>query len=138
MPLELDSLRNAVAALRRSIEVAENEERDYSAAEREAIRAGVIKNFSLSYLLCIRALQLYLSQRMPEDPEMLRSSSAWIQDALDIGLIDDSLPWAKYEFANHRRLNTYDKEIEAEVFQVSIGFCRDGERLISRLDTLKV
>jgi len=83
MPLDLSSLRSAVAALQRALGAVERAAQtpELDEAFHETLRAGVVQCFEFTYELCWKFIQRWLRlNRSPTDatiPAPARSSSAW-------------------------------------------------------------
>ena len=74
MPLELESLRKAVDALGRSLDVAHDIAIQGSQDLRDTVRAGVVQNFEVAYELSWKFIQRWLRVNLsPEDADRPRT-----------------------------------------------------------------
>ena len=62
MKLDLTSLRKAVESLKRTLEVADDKDfmSGLSGSQKDAVRAGVIQNFEVTYELCWKFMRRWL------------------------------------------------------------------------------
>ena len=92
MPLDLESLRNAVQALHRSLNVVRHDGSQQDDM-REILRAGVIQNFKVAYERCWKFVQRWVKGNcILEEAEFPRTRHALFRMAARYGLIPDPLP----------------------------------------------
>jgi nucleotidyltransferase substrate binding protein (TIGR01987 family) len=136
MPLQLDSFRNALAALRavqaRSEDTAFMAGMD--AVTREAIRFGVIQHFEFTFELAWKFMRRQL------EADIGRASVDGIprrdlfRIAAENGLIDDVEVWFRYHLARNQTSHTYDPPIAASVYACSLAFAPDAAALLAALE----
>jgi nucleotidyltransferase substrate binding protein (TIGR01987 family) len=139
MKLELTSLRKAVESLERSLNVAGDT--DFPARlnpdQLEAVRAGVIQNFEVTYELCWKYIQRWLRQNAAsQDAELPRTRKELFRLAARHGLINDPLPWFTYADARNITSHTYDEHNAESVYEVAKDFLTDAKNLQERLEEL--
>jgi nucleotidyltransferase substrate binding protein (TIGR01987 family) len=136
MPLQLDSFRNALAALRavqaKSEDVAFMAGLD--AITCEAIRSGTILHFEFTFELAWK----FIRRRL--DADIGRASVDGIprrdlfRIAAENGLIEDVEAWFQYHLARNQTSHTYDPPIAASVYTHSLAFARDATILLGILE----
>ena len=135
MPLELTHLRNAIEALADLLDVAENDARmsQLTAVERDGIRAGVIKNFEITYELCwkltARWLNSYVSHGIADGVtrrELFRLGA-------ESRLILDVEQWMQYHETRNKTVHIYDAEQAERVYRATREFAHDARRLLAAL-----
>ena len=134
MTLELNSLALAVDALKRSLNVANNNMATLSVDLRETVRAGVIQNFEVAYEQCWKFIQRWIREnRTPEDADHPRTRKELFRLAARYGLITDPLPWFEYSDARNLTSHTYDAKQAEVVFAVAGHFSIDAQYLLKQL-----
>jgi nucleotidyltransferase substrate binding protein (TIGR01987 family) len=137
MALDLSSLRNAVNALDRSINVVHSGKGSMSEDLLEAVRAGVIQKFEVAYEQCWKFVQRWLRENQsPEDAEHPRTRKDLFRAAARFGLIADPLPWFSYGDARNLTSHTYNEEQAAIVYESAEKFVADAKALLLKLETL--
>jgi nucleotidyltransferase substrate binding protein (TIGR01987 family) len=132
--LELNSLALAVDALKRSLNVANNNMATLSVDLRETVRAGVIQNFEVAYEQCWKFIQRWIREnRTPEDADHPRTRKELFRLAARYGLITDPLPWFEYSDARNLTSHTYDAKQAEVVFAVAGHFSIDAQYLLKQL-----
>src|ERR1700712_234715 len=140
MPLVLDTLRNALAALR-AVQ-AKSEDAAFMATldtvTREAIRSGAIQHFEFTFELAWK----FTRRRLEAD--IGRSSVDGIprRDLFRIGaengLIDDVEAWFQYHLARNRTSHPYDPSIVPSLYARSLDFANDAVALLAVLEARNV
>jgi nucleotidyltransferase substrate binding protein (TIGR01987 family) len=132
--LELNSLALAVDALKRSLNVANNNMATLSVDLRETVRAGVIQNFEVAYEQCWKFIQRWIREnRTPEDADHPRTRKELFRLAARYELITDPLPWFEYGDARNLTSHTYDAKQAEVVFAVAGHFSIDAQYLLKQL-----
>jgi nucleotidyltransferase substrate binding protein (TIGR01987 family) len=128
MPLVLDSLRNAVAALR-AVQ-AKAEDSAFMAAQdevtREAIRSGVIQHFEFTYELSWKFIKRWLEENIGRDSADGVSRRELFRMGAENRLVDNVAAWMRYHDARNVTSHTYDLSVAAKVYAVSLDFTHDA------------
>ena len=137
MPLILDSLRDAITALRAVQR--KSEDAGFMATldpiTQEAIRSGVIQHFEFTYELAWKFIRRQL------EADIGRSSIDGINRrdlfrlAAENGLIDDVEAWFCYHLSRNEISYTYDRSVAARVYAASLDFARDAAAMLAVLET---
>ncbi len=136
MPLQLDSFRNALMALR-AVQ-AKSEDAVFMASldaiTREAIRSGVIQHFEFTFELAWK----FMRRRLEADIGRTSVDGIPRRDlfriAAENGLIDNVEAWFQYHLARNQTSHTYDPPIAASVYARSLAFTPDAGILLTRLE----
>lgn len=135
MPLELDSLRKALATLERSLDTVDAHWRTADEAMRETLRAGVIQHFKVAFELCWKYVQRWLREnRSPEEADHPRSRKDLFRLAAHAGLIEDPVPWFGYAEARNLSVHTYSEKRAEQVYQTARRFLRDARYVLEQLE----
>ena len=136
MPLELDSLRNAIAALQAVQSRSENAALMDSLDEvtRDAVRAGAIRHFAFTYELCWKFIKRWLETNIGRDSADGVTRRELFRMAAENRLIDDVATWMRYHVARNDTSHTYNHATAAAVYEVSLDFARDAARLLAALE----
>jgi nucleotidyltransferase substrate binding protein (TIGR01987 family) len=136
MPLVLDNLRNAVAALR-AVQ-AKSQDIAFMAAQdditREAIRSGVIQHFEFTYELSWKLIRRWLEENIARDSADGVSRRELFRMGAENRLIDDVAAWMRYHDARNDTSHTYNLSVAAKVYAVSLDFVVDADRLLAALE----
>ncbi|MBI5142783.1 MAG: nucleotidyltransferase substrate binding protein [Nitrospirae bacterium] len=137
MPLELGSLKKAIATLERSIRVAEAA-RSHSPEDEDlldTVRSGVIQNFEVAYEQCWKFVQRWIREnRSPDDADHPRTRKELFRLAARYGLVGDPLPWFEYGDSRNLTSHAYDEEKAETVFESALQFVADARYLLARLE----
>lgn len=134
MTLELNSLRMAIDALKRSLNAVHSNREVLSVDLRETVRAGVIQHFEVAYEQCWKFIQRWIREnRSPEDADP-RTRKELFRLAARYGLVSDPLPWFEYGDARNLSSHTYDAKQAAAVFAVAERFNIDAQDLLKQLE----
>lgn len=135
MALELNSLRKAVNSLERAIRVAQNEIKGpVDTDHEEVIRAGVIQNFELTYELCWKFIKRWLEgNASPANVDGLTMKELF-RMAAEKKLIDDVEPWFGYHRNRNMTSHTYEPSTANEVYESTVRFLEDAQRLLNNLE----
>jgi nucleotidyltransferase substrate binding protein (TIGR01987 family) len=136
MPLVLDNLRNAVAALR-AVQ-AKSEDGAFMTAQdeitREAIRSGVIQHFEFTYELSWKFIRRWLEENIARDAADGVSRRELFRMGAENRLIDDVAAWMRYHDARNDTSHTCNLSVAAKVYSVSLDFVDDADRLLAALE----
>ncbi len=134
MPLELDSLKKSIDILRRSRRAADEGMTDLNADLQEAVKAGVIHNFKVSFDQCWKFIQRWIRNNLsPEDADFPRSRKELFRIAARSGLVSDPLPWFEFGEARNLTSHTYDAGQAAAAYEAARRFLAHAEELLARL-----
>jgi nucleotidyltransferase substrate binding protein (TIGR01987 family) len=139
MELELTSLCKAVESLERTLNVANDKDflAHLSPDQVDAIKAGVIQNFEVTYELCWKYIQRWLRQNAAsQDAELPRTRKELFRLAARNGLINDPLQWFAYADARNISSHTYDEHNAESVYKITKDFLTSAKFLLERLKEL--
>lgn len=137
MLLELESLNNAVDALRRSINAAEENMAVLNGDLRDAVKAGVVQHFEVAYELSWKFIQRWLREnRSAEEADFPRTRKELFRMAAREGLISDPLPWFEFSAARNLTSHTYNRERAESTYEAARLFLAYAEELRARLETM--
>ncbi len=135
MPLELESLKKAIDALRRSVRAADENIAGLNADLQETVKAGVVQNFEVTYELCWKFIQRWIRNNLsPEDADFPRSRKELFRIAARSGLVSDPLPWFEFGEARNLTSHTYDAGQAAAAYEAARRFLPHAEELHARLE----
>jgi nucleotidyltransferase substrate binding protein (TIGR01987 family) len=136
MPLQLDSFRNALGALRavqaKSEDVAFMAGLD--AVTREAIRSGVIQHFEFTFELAWKFMRRQLEVDIGRTSVDGIPRRDLFRIAAENRLITDVDAWFQYHLARNQTSHTYDPPIAASVYTASLAFTSDAAALLAVLE----
>ena len=137
MPLVLDSLRNAVAALRAVQTKAEDGA--FMAAQdevtREAIRSGVIQHFEFTYELSWKFIRRWLEENIGRDSADGVARRELFRMGAENRLIDDVAVWMRYHDARNVTCHTYiGYRLQRRFMPSVLDFAHDAGRLLAALE----
>lgn len=134
MPLEMESLINAVDSLRRSLDAVGGDLGGFTDDQKETLRAGVIQNFEVAYEQCWKFTQRWLREnRSPEDADFPKTRKDLFRMAAKHGLISDPAPWFGFGEARNLTSHTYDHAQAERVYDAAVGFLPYAQELVTRL-----
>ncbi|WP_129632536.1 nucleotidyltransferase substrate binding protein [Candidatus Oscillochloris fontis] len=136
--LDLTSLRNAITALRDSIEVVTNAEwfDQQSAKIQQTLISGVIQSFEFVYELSIKMLRRQLDLESASPNEVDQSSFRdLLRLAASRGLITDPQAWFEHRYMRNLTAHTYDQAKAQQVYQHALGFLADAQALLTQLES---
>ena len=136
MPLVLDSLRNAVKALSDLRAVAENVPRmeQFNEVEQKGIRAGVIQNFEVTYELCWKLMDRWLSMNLGASVVDGVTRRELFRLAAQQRLIADVEVWWQYHQARNTTSHIYDERKAESVYSAIGDFVHDARALLRALE----
>lgn len=136
MTLQLDSFRNAVAALGAVQARCEDAGLMASLDEvtRNAVRSGVIQHFEFTYELAWKFMRRQLEAELRKAAVDGVSRRELFRLAAEQHLIDDVEKWFGYHRARNETSQTYDPPVAAVVYASSLEFAGDAEALPARLE----
>jgi len=135
MSLDLTNLEKVVTSFERVLKVVNDKARmaELDSDQQEAIRAGVIQNFELTYELSWKFIQRWLKENHPEDVELLRTRRDMFRHAAKQGLIEKSETWFEYGDARNMTAHTYSDDKARIVFETALKFLPDVQYLLKQL-----
>jgi nucleotidyltransferase substrate binding protein (TIGR01987 family) len=137
MPLELDGLRKALLSLEEAIKRT-SDPALLSTQDEFGVcmfKAAVIQYFEISYELCWKLIQRWLSANVPGDESALpRTRKDLFRIAARHGLIQAPEHWFGYAEARNRTSHIYSAEISQAVYELAISFLPEGKVLLRNLD----
>lgn len=135
--LDLSSLRNAIDSFTQSLEIVGNEAwfSAQTIAVRNTLTAGVIQNFEFLYEKSIKMLRRELERSAASPSEVDFSNFRdLLRTAAERGLIDDVEAWFGYRTMRNITAHTYDYGKAFQVYQGTLMFVGDAQRLLARLE----
>lgn len=128
-PLDLTSLKNAVARLNEGIE---RYQQDVSDTQ---IRDGLVQRFEFTYEISHKMLKRYLEMASPS-PEIIDTMT--FADLIRTGneqglLLSDWPTWRNYREMRGKTSHSYDEDIALQVVAGIPEFAKEAEVLLSRL-----
>jgi nucleotidyltransferase substrate binding protein (TIGR01987 family) len=133
MPLELTSLRKAVASLERAASVAEHLA-SMPADQGEVVKAGVIQNFEFTYELCWKFMKRWLAANIGAPHVDGVTRRELFRRSAENGLIDEVERWMEFHHARNQTSHAYDVESANEIFEVAKVFLPEAKHLLATLE----
>lgn len=136
MPIQTDYLRRSIDNLAQLAAVVTDESRmtQLTDIERDGLRAGVIKNFEITYELSWNLMQRWLREAGIPHDQMPRSRKGLFRLAAENRLIVDTERWIDHH--NHRNSTShrYDEAIANFVASAIERFVDDARNLVEQLE----
>lgn len=133
MMLDLDSLRNTVSSLERSLRVAETVAA-MTPDLRETVRAGVIQHFEVAYESSWKFIQRWLRENSsPSEADSPRTRKDLFRMAARSGLLSDPTPWFGFGEARNLTSHTYDEANAEASLKAARAFLPYAQDLLKRL-----
>ncbi len=135
MSLELTHLSNSVKSLRDMLAVTEDESlmTRFDAVLQEAMRAGVIKNFEITYELSWKLMTRWLNTYISSGVADGVTKRQLLRLAAENRLIVDVDGWIAHHEARNKTAHIYDSDIAASVYRATLDFVHDARHLLSAL-----
>ena len=135
MPLELDSLERAVAALEAVLAKSDDGEfmRGLDEVAGNAIKSGVIQHFEFTYELCWKFMKRWLETNVSPTVADGVTRRELFRLAAEQQLIVGVEEWMRHHEARDQTAHTYDPAIAERVYEATHQFTRDAARLLSAL-----
>lgn len=133
MILNLDSLKDSINALDRSIKVynkIQNDDNDLILT----VRAGVIQNFEIAFEQSWKFIQRWLNENINPDITSGITKKELFRLAAKHLLIDDVEKWIKFKDARNSTSHIYSNDLSQEVFNEALKFLPYAENLLKRLE----
>ncbi len=136
MPLELDSLKKAVAALNGVLAKSDDPELMGGLDEitQNAIKSGVIQHFEFPYELCWKFIKRWLEVNISPSTADGVARRELFRLAAENRLIVDVDEWMRHHEARNLTSHTYDPEVAQTVYAAAHDFARDAQRLLQALE----
>jgi len=136
MALNLSSLQKAIDTLQRSINAAQEGAESLDADVLEAVKAGVIQHFEVTYELCWKFILRWIKEnRSSEDAENPVTRKEIFRQAARYGLIGSPESWFVYGDARNLTSHTYNQSQAVSVYNTAMGFLDDAKYLLEKLKT---
>ena len=137
MPLELESLRDAVASLSAALESSEDSVLMSSLGRglQVVIKSGVIKHFEFTYELCWKFIKRWLEVNISRDAADGVTRRELFRLGAEHRLIDDVAGWVRYHQARNLTSHTYRRATADAVYAVIPAFLADARLLLAALET---
>lgn len=137
MPLELDGLRKALLSLEEAIKRTSDPVRISTMDEFGVcmFKAAVIQYFEISYELCWKLIQRWLSENVPGDESALpRTRKDLFRIAARHGLIQSPERWFGFGEGRNKTSHIYSAEVSETVYQIAVSFLPEGKVVLSNLE----
>lgn len=134
--LDLTSLKKAIKALKKSLNVALSEDQMsmMSKDAKDTIRAGVIQSFEFTYEVCWKFMKRWLENNLGSAYVDGVNRRELFRLAAEHQLITNVDSWMEYHDSRNETSHTYDQETAEEIFQSAKLFLKDAEALLSSLE----
>jgi nucleotidyltransferase substrate binding protein (TIGR01987 family) len=134
--LELSSLRKAVSAL--TAVLAKSDDAEFMSrldeVARNAIRAGVVQHFELTYELCWKFIKRWLEMNVSPGVADGVARRELFRLAAENRLIVNVEQWMRYHEARNLTSHIYQPEIAERVYHTAHAFAGDAARLLAALE----
>jgi nucleotidyltransferase substrate binding protein (TIGR01987 family) len=136
MPLELGSLRKAVAALSGVLEKCDDEALMGRLDEvtRNAVKSGAIQHFEFTYELCWKFIKRWLETNISPSAADGVARRELFRLAAENRLVLDVEAWMRHHDARNRTSHTYDPEVAESVYAAAHAFVGDARGLLGALE----
>ena len=136
MPLELNHLRDSLAALATTVAHAEDEEvmAEFEEPMQDAIRVGAIKQFEITFQLSWTSIERWLNTNIRPDIADGITIRQLFRLAAENRLIRDVDVWMDYHKVRNKAAHIYDDLIARQVYRASVEFVHDARRLLEALE----
>jgi nucleotidyltransferase substrate binding protein (TIGR01987 family) len=132
--LDLTALRNAIAALQKSVDFLRSNlarERDL----RDQFRAASIQGFEFTYEVAHKMQKRQLEQISANPAEVdAMTYMQVIRAAAEAGLVSDVARWKEYRDKRNITSHTYNPERAEEIVEILEPFLRDVRLLLAELE----
>lgn len=132
--LDLSSLKSAIAALERALNVAERKEAQAEEDEREVLRGGVIQAFEFSYELCWKFMRRWIETNLSPNAADGAPRRELFRIAVENALIDDAALWMRFNEARNIASHTYDLANAAIAFEAAKAFLPYARTFFANLE----
>ena len=135
MPLDISSLKQAIASLKRAIAVAnEAQESGLTTDQRETIKAGVIQNFEFTYELCWKFMKRWLGKNYSSSYIDGVTRKELFRIAAENKLLKNAGDWFGYHSARNKTSHAYDAAVAEDLFEISKKFLSDATDFLRALE----
>lgn len=129
MKLDFSSLKKAIKSLGRAIA------RTQKAPADEELRDAVILRFEYTYELAWKMMKRQIEQESPNPAGIDQLSfKDLLRTAAEKGIISDVEAWLVYRDQRKITSHTYDEAEAKSVYETALGFFKDAEDLLSKLE----
>ncbi|MDR0632206.1 MAG: nucleotidyltransferase substrate binding protein [Holosporaceae bacterium] len=131
--LDITSLKNAIEALRKSIDVYKKnctEDIDLS----ESLRSGVIQNFEVAYELSWKFMKRWLEINISPDIILGVTRKEFYRIAAENSLITDVEKWWDFHKVRNRTSHTYDGIVAEDILKTAFEFLPHAKDFVSRME----
>ena len=136
MPLELGSLKKAIAALNGVLAKSNDAElmRGLDEITRNAIKSGAIQHFEFTYELCWKFVKRWLEVNISPTAADGVTRRELFRLAAENRLIVDVDEWMRHHDARNLTSHTYEPAVAERVYLAAHDFARDARRLLEALE----
>jgi nucleotidyltransferase substrate binding protein (TIGR01987 family) len=127
MTLNIESLVNAFSSLKKAVLRAKKEPKDLE------VRDACIQRFEYTFELSVKTIKRYIEMEMPvyENLDQMNYRDL-MRIAFEIGLITETNIWFSFREARNQTSHAYDEHKAQAVFEVTLDFVNEAERLINQ------
>lgn len=136
MPLELSSLRKAVAAFEAVLAKSRDEAfmATLDRVAKNAVKSGVVQHFEFTYELSWKFMKRWLETNISPFVADGVTRRELFRLAAENRLIEDVEEWMRHHEARNLTAHTYEPAIAEKVYGRANGFARDARKLLSALE----
>ena len=136
MALDLSTLAASIDALRRVLHASATSElaAGLSSEVREAVKAGVIQTFEVTYEQSWKMMRRWLEANPVAGDVSGASMRQVYRLAAKAGMIDDVDLWMKFHQARNQSSHTYNVKTAELVFAISSQFLPEAQRVLGVLE----
>ncbi len=136
MPLDLSSLKKAIASLEKSISsyhvLCGNS--TLTNDDLDTVKAGVIQNFEVAYEQCWKFMKRWIEQNVNPDAVDGVSRRELFRVCAEERLIDDVQHWMAFHQSRNLTSHTYDADNAEEAFASALLFGEAARDVLKRLE----
>jgi len=136
MKLDLSSLRKAVESLEKTLRVVDDGAfmSRLTEDQKQAVKAGVIQNFELTYELCWKFMRRWLESNLGSVYVAGVARRQLFRLSAENRLLGDVDRWMEYHDARNETAHTYDEGTAEDVLETAHRFLADARELLHSLE----
>ncbi len=134
--LDLASLQNTIAGLRRALSVAAELESNPGVTGdlQETVRSGVIQNFEIAYEVAWKMMKRWIENNVSAEAVDGVSRRELFRWAAQSHLIGDVDRWMRFHGARNQSTHIYQEAIAVGVYETAAEFLPEAEALLQALE----
>ncbi|WP_295155575.1 HI0074 family nucleotidyltransferase substrate-binding subunit [uncultured Brachyspira sp.] len=134
MILNLDSLKNSITALEKSINVYNKYNQNDNEDLILTIKSGIIQNFEVAFEQSWKFIQRWLNENVSPNITSGITKKELFRLAAKHSLIDDVEKWVKFKDAGNLTSHIYSSEVSKEVINEALDFLHYSKYLLKHLE----